>query len=79
MDNHITFLGIMRLGFSALGLLLAAFILVAIVGGGLISGDLTAITATGIIGPIVALYLAFIPLLGFIGGIGLLKRKSWAR
>jgi hypothetical protein len=79
MEKHVTFVGALRIGFGALGLLAAMIVFAAVVGGGLISGDREAIRITAIVGSVVAFFLALISVPGIIGGIGLLKWKSWAR
>ena len=79
MKTHVTIVAAIRIGFGALGILVALVALVAIVGGGLISGDHTAKTVTGIVGPAVALFLVILPLAGLVGGIGLLMGQPWAR
>ncbi len=79
MEKHVTVVGALRIGFGALGLLIGLFILVAVVGGGLISGDPEAIRITSIVGPMVALFIFLLSVPGIIGGIGLLRWRSWAR
>jgi hypothetical protein len=79
MRSHVTVVAAIRIGFGALGILIAMLALVAIVGGGLISGDPDARAITAVVGPAVALFLVLLPMLGAIGGIGLLKGKPWAR
>jgi hypothetical protein len=79
MEKHVTFVGALRIGFGALGILAAVIVLVAVVGGGLISGDREAIRVTAIVGPVVAFFLFLLSVPGIIGGIGLLRRKPWAR
>ena len=79
MEKHVTVLGILYIAFSALGLLLAAIIFTAVVGGGIISGDSEAMAITGIVGPAVALFFVLLSAPGLIGGICLLKYRSWAR
>ncbi len=79
MEEHVKVLGILYIAFSALGLILAFLAFVAITGGGLISGDDTAITVTSIVGTSVAGILVLISAPGIIGGMGLLKKQSWAR
>jgi hypothetical protein len=79
MEKHVTFVGALRIGLGALGLLAAMIVFAAVVGGGLISGDREAIRITAIVGPVVALFLVLLSVPGIIGGIGLLKWKSWAR
>jgi hypothetical protein len=79
MKDHVTIIGILRIGFALLGLLAAAFVFVAVVGGGLISGDADAIRITGVVGTVVAGFLTLLSVPGLIAGIGLLRRWSWAR
>jgi hypothetical protein len=79
MEKHVTVLGILYIGFSALGLLLAIIIFAAVVGGGIISGDSEAMAITGIVGPAIALFFVLLSAPGLIGGIYLLKHRPWAR
>jgi phage shock protein PspC (stress-responsive transcriptional regulator) len=79
MEDHVKVLGIIYIAFSALGLILAFFAFVAITGGGLISGDDTAITVTSIVGTALAGVVVLLSAPGIIGGMGLLKKQSWAR
>ena len=79
MEKHLTLVAALNIGFGALGVIIAIFIFVAVVGGGLLSGDPEAIRITSIVGPAVAGFFLLISVPDIIGGIGLLKRKSWAR
>ena len=79
MEKHITVLGVLYIAFSALGILAAIIVFTAVVGGGLISGDSEAMTITAIVGPTIAFFLILVSAPGIIGGIGLLKRRDWAR
>jgi phage shock protein PspC (stress-responsive transcriptional regulator) len=79
MGEHVKILGILYIAFSALGLIAAFLVFVAITGGGLISGDNTAITVTSIVGTAVAGIFVLVSAPGLIGGMGLLKKQSWAR
>lgn len=79
MEKHVIIVAALRIAFGALGLLTAVIVFMAVVGGGLISGDADAIRATAIIGPALAAFLVLTSLPGIIGGVGLLKWKGWAR
>ncbi len=79
MEKHVTVVGAIRIGFGALGLLGAAIVFLAVVGGGLISGDETVITITGIVGTVIAFFIVLTSLPGIIGGLGLIYYKPWAR
>ena len=79
MEKHVTVVGALHIGFGALGVLAAAIVFLAVVGGGLISGDEEAIAITTIVGTVIASFLVLVSLPGIIGGFGLLKGKTWAR
>ena len=79
LDSHITILGALYIAFSVLGILLALGLSMAIIGGGLISGDRDAVTATTLVGGCLGGLLLFISLPGLVGGIYLMKRRRWAR
>ena len=79
MEKHITFVAVLNIAFGFLGLFFAAFLFVAIVGAGIISGEPEAVTITSIIGTALAFFLVITSLPEIIGGFGLLKCKAWAR
>ena len=79
MKEHITVVGALRIGFSLIGLLSAAVVFAAVVGGGLISGDADAIRITGVVGTVIGGFVGILSVPGLLAGIGLLKRWSWAR
>lgn len=79
MDKHITAVGALFIAFGAQGVFLALIVLVAVVGGGLISGDEAAIAITSIVGISIAGPFLLIEALKVVGGIALLQRRPWAR
>lgn len=79
MKGHLTIVAALNIGFGALGVLIAIIVFVAVVGGGILSGDPEAMTITAIVGTSIAGLFMFLSIPGIIAGIGLLKRKSWAR
>jgi len=79
MEQQVNILGWVRIAYAAIGLLIGGLVFLLVVGGGLISGDPEAIRITGLVGTVIAGFLAVLSLPGIIGGIGLLKRWSWAR
>jgi hypothetical protein len=79
MQKHITILAVLHVAFSGMFLLAAVVAFMAIVGGGLLSGDAEAIGITAGVGILVAIILFIFATPGLIGGIALLRRKSWAR
>jgi hypothetical protein len=79
MDKHITLVAVFNIGLSIMGILGALIIFIVVVGAGRISGDPHARAITYVIGSAIAYFLILVAVPGIIGGIGLLKRQSWAR
>jgi hypothetical protein len=79
MDKHITLVAAINIGFGFLGVFIALFIFIAVVGGGFLSGDQDAMKITLIVGTAVAFFFLLTSIPEIIGGFGLLKRKPWAR
>ncbi len=79
MRQHVKAVGALYIGLGVLRLFVALVAFLAILGGGLISGDPMAVRVTSIAAPLVAIFLVTLGLPGIVGGYGLLKGKSWAR
>jgi hypothetical protein len=79
MEKHITILAVLHIVYSGITILTAGITFLAIVGGGLLSGEIVAIGITAGIGTLVAGFLLVVGAPGLIGGIGLLMKKNWAR
>ncbi len=79
MEKHVTLVAAIHIGFGIFGMLIALIVFTAIVGGGILSGDSEAMAITSIVGTVIAFFLSLKSIPDIIGGIGLLKRKSWAR
>jgi hypothetical protein len=83
MEKHVTVVGAIHIAFSALGIMGAVTALLFIVGGGLIggffSGEEAVVAITAIVGTAIAFWAALLSVPGIVGGVGLLKWKSWAR
>ncbi|MBC8180541.1 hypothetical protein H8E88_05390 [candidate division KSB1 bacterium] len=79
MEQHITLAGALRIGAGALGIMIAIIVFVAVAGGGLLSRDPEAIAITSMVGSIIAVVLVVFSIPDIIAGIGLLKRRPWAR
>ena len=83
MKQHVTVVGALHIGYSAFQILGAIVALMFIVGAGLIGGliaeERLVITITAIAGTAIGLWLVLVAVPGIVGGIGLLKYKSWAR
>jgi hypothetical protein len=79
MDKHITVLGTIYIVWNAMTVLAGLFIFLVLLGGGVISGDGEAFLITSIVGLSVGGFMVLFALPGIIGGIGLLRRRNWAR
>jgi len=79
MEKHITIVAVIGIVFGTIGVLVGIAAFVAITGGGLISQDPTAMHVTGIVGTAVCGFFLLIKGPEIIAGIGLLKRRNWAR
>jgi len=79
MEKHITVVAAISIAFGTLGILIGIFFFVVISSGGLISGDPMAMNITGIVGAALGGFFVLTSVPEVIAGIGLLKRRSWAR
>jgi hypothetical protein len=80
MRKHVTIVAALRIGFGILGLIAAVTIWFAM-GFALsqIMGDEVATTVVSFIKVFLSIIIAFMSILGIIGGIGLLAYQEWAR
>lgn len=79
MEKHISLLAALQIGLSIAGLVIAGIIFFVLVGTGIITQDDEAFFILSTIGVIVVIFTVITCVPGLIGGIGLLKRKNWAR
>jgi hypothetical protein len=79
MDKHVTFVAVINIAFGFLGIFLAFFLFVVLVGAGIISQDPETMKVTSLVGIAIALFLLLTSIPEIIGGFGLMKRKPWAR
>ncbi len=79
MDKHITLVAVINIAFGFLGIFIAFFLFVVLVGAGIISHDPEAMKITTIVGIAIALFLLMTSIPEIIGGFGLMKRRPWAR
>ena len=84
MNKHITFVGALQIGYNAFGVLAAMARFMFIVGGGLIGGLISSeeeivIPITFFVGTAISMWLLVLSVPGIVGGIGVLRRQSWAR
>ena len=79
MSKHLTVLGILLVVFGALHLVGAGIVFLTVAGGGLLSGDSTAMSLGVGIGSVVASFLVAVSVPSLVAGIGLLRQASWSR
>jgi hypothetical protein len=79
MEKHVSLLAAFYIALGVLGLLAAFIVFVVIVGGGLLSGNASAIRIVSGVGTLLGSFLAVISIPDLVCGIGLLRRARWAR
>lgn len=79
VKQHVRILAVLYIALGSLKVVAALLAFVVILAGGLLSGDETALLATSIVAPAIALFLLVLGIPGIVGGIGLLRGQSWAK
>lgn len=79
MDTHVKVVGWLYIISGLIGLAITAFVVIILLGSGIISGDRTAINVLTIISIAVGGFLMIVSLPGVIAGAGLLAHQQWAR
>jgi hypothetical protein len=79
MEQHFKIVAILQIVMACIGILIGLGIFAIVFGAGAVSGDRQAMLITGTVGAIIAGFLLVLSLPGIIAGIGLLKRREWAR
>jgi Ni,Fe-hydrogenase I cytochrome b subunit len=79
MEKHINVVAALHIGFSILGIFVGGLIFVLLNFIGNITNDTDAETVLSIIASVAIIFLFVISLPGIVAGIGLFKRKEWAR
>jgi hypothetical protein len=79
MEKHLTALSALFAALGVCGVLVAGVVLVALTGGGLLSGDRVALLVTSGIGMAIAGLLVVLSLPALVAGIGLYQRRPWSR
>lgn len=79
MERHINVIAALRIGFSILGLLIGVLIYVILYFVGDFADDLEAETILAIVANVIIVVFIVLSIPGIIAGIGLFKRKEWAR
>ena len=79
MEKHINIVAALHIGLSILGIIIGVFAFFTLNLIGDFSGDQDAQFVLSIIARALVGFLVFLSIPGLIAGIGLLKRKEWAR
>ena len=79
MEKHINIVAALQIGFSILGLIIGGLIFTILFFVGDFVDDAEAQAVLTIIANVVMIVIVIISIPGIIAGIGLLKRKEWAR
>ena len=79
MEKHLTVVALINITFGVVFFFIGLALFLAVAGGGVISGDPQAMLITGAVGSGLGIFFTVLAVPGIIGGIGLLKRKGWAR
>jgi hypothetical protein len=79
MRQHLQILAVIYIALGSIGGLIALMVFVAVAGGGLISGDPKAMTITAIVGASIAVFFLLMSAPAIVAGVGLYRRRSWAR
>jgi len=79
MEKHINVVAALHIGFSILGIIVGGIIFAVLFFVRDISGDPDAETVLTIVANLLIIFIVILSLPGIIAGIGLFKRKEWAR
>ncbi|SHI51110.1 hypothetical protein SAMN05444280_1032 [Tangfeifania diversioriginum] len=79
MEKHINIIAALHIGLSILGILAGIFVFIVLQFAGGMSNDHQAQIVLTIIAQVLTGFIVFLSLPGIIAGIGLFKRKEWAR
>ena len=79
MDQHIKLIAIFNIAFGSMLAFVGLVAFVFFAGIGIAAGDPEAIPILGLVGSIGFVFMLGFGLPGILGGIGLLKRREWAR
>jgi Ni,Fe-hydrogenase I cytochrome b subunit len=79
MEKHINIVGALQIGFSILGIIIGGVIFAILHFAGDMSDDQEAQLVLSIVANVLVIFFAVLSIPGIIAGIGLFKRKEWAR
>ena len=79
VDQHVKAASIIQIALGIPGVLVGLFVFLVVSGGGLLSGDPTAIAITGVVAWLVGGLLVVTHIPGIIAGTFMLRGHQWAR
>lgn len=79
MEKHINIVAALQIGYSIFGIIIGLLVFTILYFVGDIANDNEAQFVLAIVAKIIVIFVAVISLPGIIAGIGLFKRKEWAR
>jgi hypothetical protein len=79
MERHINVVAALHIGMSVLGILLGIFVFIVLFFIGDLSDDHQAQFVLSVVGKVAFGFIILVSIPGIIAGIGLFKRKEWAR
>lgn len=79
MERHINVVAALHIGLSVLGIIIGAIVFTVLYFVRGVSGDPDAEMVLTIIANVMIIFMVLISLPGIIAGLGLFKRKEWAR
>jgi len=79
MEKHVTLVAVINIGFGILGVIIAIFVLIAMIVGSFYVEDYEVRKIIPIVGTTVFLFIFLTSIAEIAGGFGLLKRRPWAR
>lgn len=79
MNTHIRAVAMIHIVFGSLGILAGVIAFIAIMFGGVMSGDAGAMSILGIVAVFVITLLTVLSLPAIIGGVGCLNGRRWGR
>ncbi len=83
MQQHVTVVAALRIGSAVMGIMTAGIIILFLIGPGIIAqcvdGDGEALVILTAIAMPLAFFFVLCSVLNLVGGVGILRRKNWAR
>ena len=79
MDKRVDIVAYLHIGYGLFILFVALLVVLGVVGGGLLSGDASAIAITSGVGAFVGVIMLILAVPSLVAGYGLLKRREWGR